>query len=187
MNLVDSGRDGVPDSPDLGSTVGWIATLYPLLLEFDAPASPAQRLRSLCAQVRALPRDKSFGLLKHCHRDAAVRAELAALPEPRINFNFLGRYRSGTLDAPAPDARFVSLPFDLSDDAYLADAGDRESTALGENYILFVCSVRDDCLDVTWAYNTEQLDQASIERFDAALAAQLREFDIAAAAAQVAA
>ncbi|WP_161893231.1 condensation domain-containing protein, partial [Pseudomonas juntendi] len=73
---------------DLTRTVGWFTTLFPLAL------TPAQDLagsiKAVKEQLRAVPaKGIGYGMLRHLG-DAAVQAGLAALPVPRITFNYLG-------------------------------------------------------------------------------------------------
>ncbi|ATY11275.1 non-ribosomal peptide synthetase [Amycolatopsis sp. AA4] len=84
---------------DLSGTVGWFTSVHPVRLDpADVPTVAAQL---------ALP-DKGIGhgLLRYVNPDTA--AELAALPEPQIEVNYLGRFTSGeTSGAPwsgAPEA-----------------------------------------------------------------------------------
>src|SRR5262249_11402859 len=50
--------------------------------------------------LRAIPgRGIGFGLLRRMSPDAELRAALAALPRPRISFNYLGRFDQGEGDA----------------------------------------------------------------------------------------
>ena len=174
MNVIDNGRRQVEGAPNLDRMVGWMATMYPMLLDVDIGASLEEGFPALCGQVRDVPRDKSFGLLKYLHPDPAVRQHLAVLPEPRINFNFLGRSHSGDAPLDADASGYTALPLKLTDEAY-PPVSDSEALALGENYIMFVCSIKDRKMEVTWTYNTELFDHASIERFDAALGDELRQ------------
>ncbi|MDY1548713.1 non-ribosomal peptide synthetase [Luteibacter sahnii] len=173
MNVIDNGRKQPDGGPNLDRMVGWIATMYPLLLDVDIGAPIEDGMPDLCRQVHDLPRDKSFGLLKFLHPDPAVRQRLADLPEPRINFNFLGRTRTGALPSHASEPTYTTLPLPLTDEAY-PKVENRESLALGENYIMFVCSIIDRNLHVSWNYNAELFDHEAIERFDAAFADEVR-------------
>nr|AGS49830.1 long-chain-fatty-acid--CoA ligase [uncultured bacterium esnapd16.2] len=87
------------DGEDLLRTVGWFTNVYPVRLEvagLDLTAAAAgdpaagQLLKAVKEQVRAVPGDGlGYGLLRHLNPGTA--AALAALPAPRIGFNYLGR------------------------------------------------------------------------------------------------
>ncbi|MDR6232871.1 non-ribosomal peptide synthetase [Pseudomonas oryzihabitans] len=75
---------------DLSRTVGWFTSLYPVRL------TPAEELgasiKAIKEQLRAVPdQGVGYGQLRHL-AGAEVAARLAALPQPRITFNYLGRF-----------------------------------------------------------------------------------------------
>ncbi|MCK9923687.1 amino acid adenylation domain-containing protein [Frankia sp. AgPm24] len=89
----------VPGS-DLSRTVGWFTSQHPVRLDTtgvdiaDALAGGAGAgtiVKAVKESLRALPdHGIGFGLLRHLHPEA--RRELAALPEPQLGFNYLGRF-----------------------------------------------------------------------------------------------
>ncbi|WIM94467.1 amino acid adenylation domain-containing protein [Actinoplanes oblitus] len=98
--LVDVEGHGrhAADGEDLLRTVGWFTSVHPVRLEV-AGLDPARLLKSVKEQLRAVPGDGlGYGLLRHLNPDTA--ATLAALPTPRIGFNYLGR--SGTAAGVTP-------------------------------------------------------------------------------------
>ncbi len=78
---------------DLLRTVGWFTSVHPVRLDvagIDPAADPGELLRTVKEQVRATPGDGlGYGLLRHLNPETGAR--LAALPVPRIGFNYLGR------------------------------------------------------------------------------------------------
>lgn len=78
---------------DLSSTLGWFTSVFPVRLE------PGRRLSELP--------DKGigYGLLRHLN--PATATELAELPEPQIEFNYLGRM---TMGERQDSALFTSAP-----------------------------------------------------------------------------
>ncbi|MEV6522227.1 amino acid adenylation domain-containing protein [Longispora sp. NPDC051575] len=100
IELEGHGREEhlVPGA-DLSRTVGWFTTEYPVRLDPGAGdlASAVKRVKE---QLRAVPdAGIGYGLLRHLN--PATAAELAALPEPQVLFNYLGRF--GTGDEPEAD------------------------------------------------------------------------------------
>ncbi|GLW14755.1 non-ribosomal peptide synthetase [Streptomyces sp. NBRC 13847] len=89
VGLEGHGReDHLFDDVDLSRTVGWFTTLFPVAL--DVPDGDwGTALKSVKEQLRAVPgRGLGHGALRHLASDP----ELAAAPQPRISFNYLGRF-----------------------------------------------------------------------------------------------
>ncbi|MDO7900267.1 non-ribosomal peptide synthetase, partial [Pseudomonas citrulli] len=90
IQLEGHGREGLFDGVDLTRTVGWFTSLFPVSLR--PAATLGDSLKSIKEQLRAVP-DKGlgYGVLRYLG-EPAVRAELAALPAPRVTFNYLGQF-----------------------------------------------------------------------------------------------
>ncbi|WP_459477501.1 amino acid adenylation domain-containing protein, partial [Pseudomonas sp. No.117] len=75
---------------DLSRTVGWFTSLYPVRL--TAAEELGASIKAIKEQLRAVP-DKGigYGQLRHL-AGAEVADRLGALPQPRITFNYLGRF-----------------------------------------------------------------------------------------------
>ncbi|EGE39932.1 non-ribosomal peptide synthetase [Streptomyces sp. SID4928] len=99
----------VPDA-ELSRTVGWFTAVHPVRLDLGGLAAPSgdgltAALKRVKEQLRAAPDSGlGFGLLRHLNPD--LRDRLAALPEPRVAYNYLGRFgATGAAErtgAPAP-------------------------------------------------------------------------------------
>ncbi|GAA0969415.1 amino acid adenylation domain-containing protein [Actinocorallia libanotica] len=87
---------------DLGRTVGWFTSEYPVRLPLagvdvagalaGGPAA-GEALKRVKERLRTLPGNGvGYGVLRHLDAEGAALAEL---PEPRILFNFLGRFGGG--------------------------------------------------------------------------------------------
>ncbi|MFA7511950.1 MAG: amino acid adenylation domain-containing protein [Mycolicibacterium vanbaalenii] len=85
---------------DTSATVGWFTSVYPVRLgageaaiDVDTaarnPAAARSLLRAVIQQLAEVP-DKGldYGLLRYTRRDETLRA----LPEPQVEFNYIGRY-----------------------------------------------------------------------------------------------
>ncbi|HEF5870693.1 TPA: amino acid adenylation domain-containing protein [Burkholderia cenocepacia] len=164
VELEGHGREALFDDADAGRTIGWLTSHYPVTLPVEATARD-----TLCAvkdTLRAVPhKGLGFGVLAH-YGDAATRAALAAVPRPRVTFNYLGQF-----DAPR-DATLVPrfggtgverdprgpLGNTLAIHAYLDTDGDGART-----------------LKVHWVYGAPQFERATIDAFAERFAAALRE------------
>ncbi|RFS82990.1 amino acid adenylation domain-containing protein [Actinomadura spongiicola] len=82
---------------DLGRTVGWLTSEYPVRLEL-AGADAGEALKRVKERLRELPGGGlGFGVARRLDPDAGP--ELAALPTPQILFNYLGRFAGAEEDA----------------------------------------------------------------------------------------
>ncbi|AYN30694.1 non-ribosomal peptide synthetase [Streptomyces albus] len=107
VRLEGHGRDaGVLDGREPSRTVGWFTSVHPVRLglggadaarAFTDPAEAGRVLKHVKEQLRAIPGGGlGYGQLRHL--DAAARPVLAALEEPRIGFNYLGRFEVAATD-----------------------------------------------------------------------------------------
>ncbi|WP_217142904.1 non-ribosomal peptide synthetase [Streptomyces sp. AC627_RSS907] len=89
VDLEGHGRDTDRPDVDLSRTVGWFTRVHPVRLDVtgDDPADAVKRVKE---QLRDVPGDGvGYGLLRHLN--ARTAPVLAALAEPQIGFNYLGR------------------------------------------------------------------------------------------------
>lgn len=158
------GREALFDDADASRTIGWLTSHYPVTLPVEATARD-----TLCAvkdTLRAVPhKGLGFGVLAH-YGDAATRAALAAVPRPRVTFNYLGQF-----DAPR-DATLVPR--------FGGTGIERDPQGpLGNTLAIhaYLDTDRDGArtLKVHWVYGTPQFERATIDAFADRFAAALRE------------
>jgi amino acid adenylation domain-containing protein/non-ribosomal peptide synthase protein (TIGR01720 family) len=161
VDLEGHGREEVVPAVDLSRTVGWFTTLFPVALAVDSTA-PGALLQSVKEQLRAIPdRGFGYGVLRYL-RGGEAAALLAALPAPRVSFNYLGEFDGsfeGGLFAPAAEPSGAAQ-----------SPRQRRPHALAVS--LLVASGR---LRVDWGYSADLCDRGTIERLAATYAASLRE------------
>ena len=90
VQLEGHGREDLGGGLDLSRSVGWFTSLFPLRL---APAADlGASIKAIKEQLRGVP-DKGvgYGLLRYLAGAESAQA-LAALPQPRITFNYLGQF-----------------------------------------------------------------------------------------------
>jgi len=96
VDLEGHGREPLFDDLDPTRTVGWFTTIYPLLLALPEDDHPGARLMAVKEQIRAVPaKGIGYGLLRYLNRDPRVTEAMAAIPEPQIQFNYLGQTDRG--------------------------------------------------------------------------------------------
>ncbi|MBF8739592.1 non-ribosomal peptide synthetase [Pseudomonas guariconensis] len=90
VELESHGREEHLAGLDLGRTVGWFTATYPVRLR--ASDDLGCSLKMIKEQLRQVPDNGlGFGLLQQL-APAEVRAQLAARPQPRVTFNYLGQF-----------------------------------------------------------------------------------------------
>ncbi|MFF5477787.1 amino acid adenylation domain-containing protein [Streptomyces sp. NPDC012935] len=141
---------------DLSSTLGWFTSVFPVRLD-PGPAPGADQVRRIRDQVAAVP-DKGigYGLLRHLNPDTA--AQLSPLPEPQIQFNYLGRPTTGER---GDSALFTSAP----ETGAMGSGADPEMPA---PYALVVDAVITGTeLSVCWQWPERLFTDAEIQRLSA--------------------
>ncbi|SCX53462.1 non-ribosomal peptide synthase domain TIGR01720/amino acid adenylation domain-containing protein [Pseudomonas sp. NFACC32-1] len=151
IQLEGHGREALFDDLDLSRSVGWFTSLFPVRL--TPAATAADSIKTIKEQLRAIP-DKGlgFGVLRYLG-DEQTRRTLAALPMPRITFNYLGQFDSGFTD----DADGLFVPASES-------AGAPQSPlAPLDNWLTLNGSVYAGELSIDWAFSTQMFDPATVQ------------------------
>lgn len=90
VDLEGHGRDSMFEDVDVSRTIGWLTTVFPVLLRSDAPGSPVALLGDVKENVRAIPRNGiGHGLIRYGGGNAGKL--LRGMPDPRMLFNYLGQ------------------------------------------------------------------------------------------------
>ncbi|NTY37366.1 non-ribosomal peptide synthetase [Burkholderia diffusa] len=164
IELEGHGREALFDDADASRTIGWLTSHYPVTLPVEATASD-----TLCAvkdTLRAVPhKGLGFGVLAH-YGDPATRAALAAVPRPRVTFNYLGQF-----DAPR-DATLVPR---FGGTGIERDLQGPLGNTLAIHAYLDMDRDGARTLKVHWVYGAPQFERATIDAFAERFAAALRE------------
>lgn len=161
LELEGHGREALFDDLDASRTPGWLTSHYPV--RFTKENTPSATLCAVKDTLRAVPnKGLGFGVLRH-YGDAATREALAAVPRPRVTFNYLGQF-----DAPREAAlvpRFGGV------------GGERDPRGPIGNALAIHAYIDSDAgrsLKVHWVYAGTQIERATVEalaqRFETALA-----------------
>ncbi|MFF1692203.1 amino acid adenylation domain-containing protein [Streptomyces sp. NPDC058257] len=101
VELESHGRQHLHPDLDLSRTVGWFTTLAPLPVTV-AQDSPLSTLWDVRGRLRELVhRGIDHGVVRHLAHDKELARRLQAMPEPHLNFNYLGRVSTSS-DPDAP-------------------------------------------------------------------------------------
>ncbi len=149
IQLEGHGREDLFDDIDLTRSVGWFTSLFPVNL------TPAHELgasiKSIKEQLRKVP-DKGlgYGALRYLGTPE-VRAELAALAQPRITFNYLGQFDrqfdEGALFTPSTEGNGVA----------------QDPAATLGNWLVVEGQVYGGELTLSWGFSREMFDTATIQ------------------------
>ncbi len=150
IQLEGHGREDLFDDVDLTRTVGWFTSLFPVNLTSADDLDGS--IKTIKEQLRAVP-DKGlgYGVLRYL-AEPSVGAELAALVQPRITFNYLGQF----------DRQF-------DDNALLVPATESGGTAQDQqaplaNWLTVEGQVYGGELALSWGFSREMFDAATIQR-----------------------
>ncbi|TBU72204.1 non-ribosomal peptide synthetase [Phytopseudomonas daroniae] len=90
IQLEGHGREDLFDDIDISRTVGWFTSLYPVKLTPQAGIEAS--IKTIKEQLRSLPaKGIGYGIARYLGNET-LREKLAALPEPRVTFNYLGQF-----------------------------------------------------------------------------------------------
>ncbi|ETX00692.1 MAG: peptide synthetase [Candidatus Entotheonella factor] len=93
VDLEGHGREALFEDADLSRTVGWFTTLFPVCLTLTSMKPVGEALKSIKEQLRRIPnRGIGYGVLRYLSGHAATRAQLRALPQAEVSFNYLGQF-----------------------------------------------------------------------------------------------
>ncbi|HLK54917.1 MAG TPA: amino acid adenylation domain-containing protein [Chthonomonadaceae bacterium] len=153
LHLEGHGREALFEDVDLSRTVGWFTSLFPVCLSLPSSASPEQQLGSVRDQLRAIPnRGVGYGMLRYLSEDEALMAQMAAVPEPEIGFNYLGQLEQG------PDKGSLFAPRGAS---FSLSCSPRQSRARLLDLDCFILGGR---LHMHWSFSENLHCQATIEQ-----------------------
>ncbi|UVL87843.1 non-ribosomal peptide synthetase [Pseudomonas sichuanensis] len=153
VQLEGHGRDGLFEDMDLTRSVGWFTNAYPLSLSPDMAEGEVARaasIKRIKEQLRQVPhKGQGYGVLRYLADDAG-RERMAALPQARITFNYLGQFDQQfdqaalfqPLDAPAGLAHDLDAPL--------------------PNWLSVDGQVYGGALQLRWSFSAERYDQATI-------------------------
>jgi hypothetical protein len=152
VSIMGLGREPLPGLPrwDPTRAVGFYSSGYPLHAPLTG-GSPWNDLAAVDAALRQVPDGgKPFALL-HCAADAALRAEFAALPRPRVVVNYVGALR----DPAAGGEGLFKVSAELAAEGNELTERDVDvDVAIG---------LRTDEVVLRWLYNPDAVSEAAVQ------------------------
>jgi amino acid adenylation domain-containing protein/non-ribosomal peptide synthase protein (TIGR01720 family) len=163
VDLESHGREEIAPGLDLSATVGWLTSIYPVLLEAPAAGDWAALIKSVKEQVQRVPRlGIGYGLLRYLCTDADVAEALGRQRSAEVSFNYLGQ-----LDRIlAPGSPFLPAP---------EPAGAAQSGRQTRSYLIDItASVAGERLQVAWTFGAAVHRRETVERLAGAFLDALR-------------
>ena len=153
VQLEGHGREGLFEDIDLTRSVGWFTNAYPLALSPQAGEGDLARagsIKRIKEQLRQVPhKGIGYGVLRYL-ADEPEREQMAALPQARITFNYLGQFDQQfdaaalyqPLDAPAGLAHDLDAPL--------------------PNWLSVDGQVYAGALQLRWSFSSERYEERTI-------------------------
>ncbi|WP_257165789.1 non-ribosomal peptide synthetase [Bradyrhizobium sp. SRS-191] len=162
IELEGHGREDIFADADLTRTVGWFTSAFPFRLQGGASAD-GDLIKTVKEALRAVPdHGLGYGVLRHLG-SSEHRQALSRLPNPRIVFNYLGRF-----DQELGDAAAYRIAAEEPGPMRAADTPLRAWLAINSE-------VRDGALRLAFRYGRRRYRRATIERLAELYGAALRD------------
>ncbi|MFO3723773.1 non-ribosomal peptide synthetase [Pseudomonas sp. HLMP] len=153
VQLEGHGRDGLFEDIDLTRSVGWFTNAYPLSLSpaaGEGDVARASSIKRIKEQLRQVPhKGIGYGVLRYLADDAS-RERMAALPQARITFNYLGQFDQQF------DAKALFQPLD----APTGLAHDQDAPL--PNWLSVDGQVYGGALQLRWTFSAERYEERTI-------------------------
>jgi len=95
FNTEEDARDAntTIDNVDISRTVGWLTTLYPVLLDLEGAKNPGEALKAVKEQFRCISsRTIDHGALRYLSEDTTLTEKMRSLPQAEVFFLYLGQF-----------------------------------------------------------------------------------------------
>ncbi|MEH2216142.1 MAG: amino acid adenylation domain-containing protein [Nostoc sp.] len=153
LALEGHGREEIFDDVDFSRTLGWLTSIFPVLLDLGKTSDPVESLKVVKEQLRGIPnKGMGYGVLRYLSHDTTRVEALRSLPQAEVVFNYLGQFDQTFSD---------SSIFRISQKSQ----GQTRSSGNHETYLLNINAlVIDNQLRVNWAYSEKIHRRSTIER-----------------------
>ncbi|WP_205314789.1 non-ribosomal peptide synthetase [Nonomuraea lactucae] len=151
IDLESHGREAIAEEIDLSRTVGWFTSIFPVRLSAAELTDPADVLKSVKEQLRAVPRrGVGYGALRY------LAGQLPQAQGPQVVFNYMGAADVAGDDTVTLLAR--ELPHTL--------AGPNVSLGRNRSHLLQIEATQtaDGRMAFEWYYSANLHHQATVER-----------------------
>lgn len=166
LSLEGHGRDGDNGNLDISRTCGWFTSIYPVVLPMPKHGNDIwQTLKQTKQALRSIPnKGLSYGRLSQLKDNREFNQWCRQAQKPQISFNYLGQF-----DATVSERDSL---LSIADEPMgpMQNPGEKRVHAVD-----VVCFVVGGELKVGWAYSTDVISTAQIERMSQRFLALLSE------------
>ncbi|MBE9004885.1 amino acid adenylation domain-containing protein [Fortiea sp. LEGE XX443] len=143
IHLEGRNREDIFDDVDLSRTVGWVTSLFPVLLDIRETSSVGEALKVVKEQLRAIPnRGIGYGTLRYTCENTTIAKSLR-IPQSEVVFNYLGDF-----DQTLAESSLFKFATE--------SCGSTRSVQNNRNELLEINGfVVDGQLQVNWSYSEE--------------------------------
>lgn len=107
ISLEGHGREAIAENIDLSRTVGWFTTEFPVVMDIGKDQELSRIIKSVKEWLRAIPgKGLGYGVLKYLSPPGR-QTDLTFKLQPRISFNYLGRFDSEMANEVFQSAKFL--------------------------------------------------------------------------------
>ena len=150
VDLEGHGREDILEDIDVGRTVGWFTSMYPVMLTLDHPDDLSYQIKTIKETLRKVPnKGIGFGILKYL----TGREQTQDIPfdgKPQLVFNYLGQV----------DENVEQLSMDIAKES----AGYTLSPqGIREHDLVVTAIVIDKQLRASVSYNNQQFKKETME------------------------
>ncbi|MEU7436128.1 amino acid adenylation domain-containing protein [Streptomyces sioyaensis] len=157
VHVEGHGREELFDDVDLSRTVGWFTSMFPVLLTAPRPGEDAMAgVRRVREHLDGMPHHGiGYGILRYL-AGPDTRQTLAALPQPRVRFNY-----SGQTELMAAQGGFLRQRLSAAD---VTTGPNQHSLSDGAHDLEINTWVADGRLVTQWTFHTDRLDRDTVDR-----------------------
>ena len=162
VDLDGHGREDIFPDADVSRTVGWFTSVFPVLLSIGEASTPADSLKAVKEQLRAIPnRGMGYGLLRYL-AGGEISQKLRSLPKAEVSFNYFGQF-----DQVLPESSFFALSGE--------SVGQPLSPEGNRSYLIEINGfVAGGQLRMDWTYSEEIHRRSTVENLAQRFAEALR-------------
>lgn len=93
IDLEGHGREALAPDIDVSETVGWLTSMFPVVLTLPPNDHPGEAIKAIKEQLRRVPRNGlAYSVARYLAPNLALRAALEEQPQASVLFNYLGQF-----------------------------------------------------------------------------------------------
>ncbi len=167
--LYNHGRNAPFEDVDLSHTLGWFTIAYPFVLKAEKD-DWIECIRATDRRLKEVPLDGlSYGLLRYACHDETIRAAMAQIPQPMINFNYLGQFDQGL---EVDEQAVQQIPFRMARESV---GPEQHPQAVRPAQLYLVAIVSGGQLHIRWLYSKNVIKARSVKKLSAIFNDYLKE------------